>query len=111
MELVIIKVLYREENRRVKVDEKWASNYKNRYESYECLIVPMNEGRGGKKEEIAYGMIRWKIKKGEGTGKARKIDKKKNISYISLRALGLKPKASEVQLAIRREGGERGVAS
>lgn len=110
MELVIIKVLYREENRRA-VDEKWASNYKNRYESYECLIVPVNEGKGGKKEEIAYGMIRWKIKKGEGTGKARKIDKKKNISYISLRALGLKPKASEVQLAIRREGGERGVAS
>lgn len=105
MELVIIKVLYREENRRVKVDEKWASNYKNRYESYECLIVPMNEGRGGKKEEIAYGMIRWKIKKGEGTGKARKIDKKKNISYISLRALGLKPKASEVRsLFDGREG-------
>lgn len=85
MELVIIKVLYREENRRA-VDEKWASNYKNRYESYECLIVPVNEGRGGKKEEIAYGMIRWKIKKGEGTGKARKIDKKKKyILYLFTR--------------------------
>lgn len=103
MELVIIKVLYREENRRVKVDEKWASNYKNRYESYECLIVPMNEGRGGKKEEIAYGMIRWKIKKGEG--RREKLMKKKKISYISLRALGLKPKASEVRsLFDGREG-------
>lgn len=68
-------------------------------ESYECLIVPV-KGRERKKKRrnrIAHGMIRWKIR-GEGTGKARKIDKKikkKKISYISLRA-GLKP-ASEVR--------------
>lgn len=44
-------------------------------------------------------MIRWKIR-GEGTGKARKIDKKikkkKNILYLSSLRAGLKP-ASEVR--------------
>lgn len=38
-----------------------------------------------RRNRIAHGMIRWKIR-GEGTGKARKIDKKikkKKISYIS----------------------------
>lgn len=70
-------------------------------ESYECLIVPV-KGRERKKKRrnrIAHGMIRWKIR-GEGTGKARKIDKKikkkKNILYLSSLRAGLKP-ASEVR--------------
>lgn len=55
------------------------------------------EKKKKRRNRIAHGMIRWKIR-GEGTGKARKIDKKikKNILYLSSLRAGLKP-ASEVR--------------
>lgn len=56
------------------------------------------EKKKKRRNRIAHGMIRWKIR-GEGRGKARKIDKKikkKNILYLSSLRAGLKP-ASEVR--------------
>lgn len=76
-------------------------------ESYEYLIVPV-KGRERKKKRrnrIAHGMIRWKIR-GEGTGKARKIDKKIKkkkypISLLFTRGIKTGVRSS---LAIQREG-------